>query len=417
LGWGATICPDVAAASLGIVALYVFRHWIKTLTWFYALLAGITLGLLTLTKLTWIVAFGLWLMTWLITTIPYFVYNRRKILRQSGQMVFLFTIAVFVLNLGYCFDGSFKKLGDYTFNSKTLTNDASENRFSESWLGTIPVPLPEQFVLGFDTQQIDFEKGKPSYLFGQHAKHGWWHYYLAALTVKEPIGTLGLVALAVVLFCRAGYRTNWKDEFVILVPLLGLLIAVSSQTGFSANARYVMPALPILYIWASRTGRLILSTNTIVRAIVPVLLIAIAASSLWVYPYSMSYLNETVRGRISPPLLGSNIDWGQDLYELKDWLDEHPETRPIRVAMSNIYPLETLGITNAGSPPKAPAPGWFLLGANDLFGTRRDYEWLWNVQPVKRVGWSTYIFHVTVEEANRLREQNNLPVLIDEDFE
>jgi hypothetical protein len=221
---------------------------------------------------------------------------------------------------------------------------------------------------------------------------------------------------------------------VLLVPLLGLLFVVSSQTGFSLHSRYIIPALPILYIWISRTGQLMLSKNMAVRTVVPICLIASAASSLWVYPYSMSYLNEAARDRIPPPLLGSNIDWGQDLYELKDWLDEHPEARPLRVAMSNIYPLETLGIKSAGLPPKwrpgqeavgtwreqiriGPRPGWFLLGANDLFGASQEYAWLWNVPPVKRIGWSTYVFHVTLEEANRLRERDDLPVLIDEDFE
>jgi hypothetical protein len=51
LGWGSTICPDVVGASLGIVALYTFRHWLKNPSWGNALLAGLTLGLLPLTKL------------------------------------------------------------------------------------------------------------------------------------------------------------------------------------------------------------------------------------------------------------------------------------------------------------------------------------------------------------------------------
>jgi len=434
LGWGATICPDVAAASLGIVALHSFRHWLKTPTWKLALFAGMTLGLLPLTKLTWIIAFGLWLMTWFITAIPAFIFNHRKNVLQFGQMVFLLAVALFVLNLGYCFDGSFKKLGDYTFYSESLTNNASTNRFSESWLGAIPVPLPEQFVRGFDTQQIDFEKGMPSYLFGVHADRGWWYYYFAALAVKEPIGTLLLIGLAIFLFCHAGFRANWKDELVLLIPLFGLLIVVSLQTGFSLHSRYVIPALPILYVWSSRTGLLVFSKRLAVRTVVPILLIAGVASSLWVYPYSMSYLNETVRCRIPPPLLGSNIDWGQDLYELRDWLDDHPEARPLRVAMSNIFPLETFGIKSAGLPPKwkprqeavgtwreqihvGPRPGWFLFGANDLFGTGYEYEWLWHVPPAKRVGWSTYVFHVTLEETNQLRVQDDLPALIEEDFE
>jgi len=450
LGWGATICPDVVAASLGIVALYALRHWFASPTWLYAVLTGLTLGLLPLTKLTWIVAFGLWLMMWFVTAIPDFISRRREVFWQLGQIVVILAIAVFVLNLGYRFDGSFKRLDNYVFHSTSLTSDGTKNRFSDSWFGAIPVPFPEQFVLGFDTQQLDFEHGMSSYLFGEHADHGWWHYYLTALTVKEPLGTLVLIALTALVFCFAGFRAAWKDEVLLAILLIGLFIVVSVKTGFSLHSRYIIPALPILYIWVSRIGRVFttkpqenietktsrpkLIATSVLSAIIVLALASNIISSLWVYPYSMSYLNETVRGKISPPLLGSNVDWGQDLWELRDWLDEHPEAKPLRVAMNNIYPLETLGIKSSGLPPKwrpgqeasgtwreqihiGPRPGWFLLGANDLFGAGNEYEWLWHVTPLKRFGWSTYIFHVTLEEANLLRERDDLPVLIAEDFD
>jgi len=66
LSWGATICPDVHAASLGIVGLYTFWRWLKTPTWNKAILAGICLGLMPLTKITWIIAFPIWLIIWSI---------------------------------------------------------------------------------------------------------------------------------------------------------------------------------------------------------------------------------------------------------------------------------------------------------------------------------------------------------------
>jgi hypothetical protein len=104
------------------------------------------------------------------------------------------------------------------------------------------------------------------------------------------------------------------------------------------------------------------------------------------------------------------------------------------VAVSNIYPLETLDIRSAGTPPKwqpdqktigtwdkqltiGPQPGWYLLGTNDLYNSEHDYDWFHDLIPVKKIGYSIYIFHVTLEDANRLREQYDLPMLIEEDFE
>lgn len=65
LGWDATMCPDMAAASLGILAAYFFRHWFLTPTWKNAALAGLFVGLLPLAKITWIIAFGLFPLIWL----------------------------------------------------------------------------------------------------------------------------------------------------------------------------------------------------------------------------------------------------------------------------------------------------------------------------------------------------------------
>ncbi len=58
------------------------------------------------------------------------------------------------------------------------------------------------------------------------------------------------------------------------------------------------------------------------------------ASSLWSFPHSISYFNESVGGPLGGPehLLGSNVDWGQDLRYLKRWCDQHPESLPLHLA-------------------------------------------------------------------------------------
>ncbi len=55
------------------------------------------------------------------------------------------------------------------------------------------------------------------------------------------------------------------------------------------------------------------------------------SSSLWIYPHSLSYFNETNGGPLNGPkyLLGSNIDWGQDLRYLASWIEQHPEVQKL----------------------------------------------------------------------------------------
>jgi hypothetical protein len=68
------------------------------------------------------------------------------------------------------------------------------------------------------------------------------------------------------------------------------------------------------------------------------------ASSLGVYPHSLSYFNELVGGPANghAHLLDSNIDWGQDLLLLKEWLDAHPEASPLGLAANRQHIVNML---------------------------------------------------------------------------
>jgi len=197
LAWGATICPDVCAASLGIVGVYTFWHRLKTPTWSKTIAAGNGLGLLPLTKMTWIIAFPLWFLIWLIWVVPYYVKrNPNVIIPGWKRLAVILLIGIYMINMGYAFDGSLRQLKDYKFISHTLTGrDIDEksssvitgNRFEKSWLGYIPIPLPGEFVQGIDTQKLDFERGIESYLRGEYSQHGWWYYYAYTVLIKVAV--------------------------------------------------------------------------------------------------------------------------------------------------------------------------------------------------------------------------------------
>ncbi len=199
LGWGATLCPDMIAAALGVTAVHFFRRWFRSPTWKNVIVAGICIGLLPLAKLTWVIAFGLFPLLWLLST------NRPPL----KQLLVVLLLALYTLNMGYLFDGSFRPLKDYTFLSESLRGEGT-NRFADSLLGYVPVPFPKEFVQGIDTQKRDFEKGLESYLFGQHAERGWWYYYFVVLALKEPLGTLLLFGLAVWLVLRKKEYRRWS---------------------------------------------------------------------------------------------------------------------------------------------------------------------------------------------------------------
>ena len=270
---------------------------------------------------------------------------------------------------------------------------------------------------GIDLQKWDFERKMWSYLRGEWRLGGWWYYYLYALAIKVPLGTwgLGLLALGVGLFGR-GYAASWRDELVLLAPAAVVLALVSSQTGFSHHLRYVLPVFPFAFIATSRIARAVELGHWKLVSIGGAALLWSVGSSLGHYPHSLSYFNELAGGprHGHEHLVDSNIDWGQDLLYLEGWLDGHPEARPLGLGyrLPCIDPCIT-GIEHTLPPRDAPAPGWYALSVGTIRHRTRDYEYFLHFEPVAMAGYSIYIYHVTLDEANRVRRKLGLPELQD----
>ena len=305
----------------------------------------------------------------------------------------------------------------------------SGNRFEGGVLEMLPVPLPKDFVYGVDMQKRDFERKAWSYLRGEWRMGGWWYYYAYAVMIKVPLGTWVLILMGLVsaVLCRE-YRTSWRNELFLLLPGIAVFLLVSSQTGLNHHMRYVLSVFPFLFIWGSRVARSIALEHRAVAAIATIALAWSVVSSLWIYPHSLSYFNESTGGptRGHFHLVDSNVDWGQDLLYLKRWLREHPEARPLRIAyFPSIIGTELAGIRAAWPPvdrssPRVmemgledvgPKPGWYALSMNELHTPAGHYAYFLDFEPVARVGYSIAIFHITRDQANAVRRKCRLPAI------
>jgi len=463
------ITPDAHATALAVCAMYCIWNWLNRPGWENALGTGLVLGLAELTKFTLLVLYPvtifLWAVYWSRTPIEGEPAQPRRPSEKPAfrHLIALLLLSVLTINLGYGFEGTFKTLGDYRFQTQLFTGlegnqlssfmHGEKSRFANTVLGSLPIPLPANYVQGIDTQRYDFEQGLPSYLRGDWSDHGWWYYYLYALAIKMPLGTWCLMALAVgVTIFGRGFNAPWRDEMVVLVPGLVILLFVSSQTGFSVHSRYVIPALPFFFVWISKVARVFEMTkgtdpicpngpegaahkwgpspsSRAVAAMVVVALTWSVGSSLWAYPHSLSYFNELVGGPRNggKHLLDSNIDWGQDLLYLKDWLDEHPDVKLNGLALFDSYPATLAGIPETPHPPPdpesqyeranrppdsvGPKPGWYALSVNNLYDRSRQFRYFFQFKPVASAGYSIYIYRITLDDANCVRRALGLPEL------
>lgn len=433
LGHGALLTADVPAAAVGLLAGYSFWRWLERPSLEGAVWNGVVLGLCWLVKLTWVILPGIWLCVW---SLHRWGCSARTLSwqRGAGHLGISVLVGLMVLHVGYGFEGSLTPLGAYRFHSSLLTGQPVRspvpiegNRFMDSWVGRVPLPLPSPFVQGLDAQRQDFEEPHDLYFAGRRSEEGWWYFYLAAFLLKEPVGFLALLAAAGVY--RVYRHRRWEEwarlAGVWLPPML--IIGFVSAHPRLNYYRYILPALPFLFLW---TGGLAEVVEQRRRRPVSVLVILGVVwhivSGFSSVPYSISYVNALGGGMRNGDawFIDSNFDWGQDLFALRRWQQAHPEARPLMVCYFGPCPPE-LAAVDCVDPPvelldgslRPPTyqipPGWYALSASVVHATERTVPGSrgrfqavrsggLNVfeaeSPLARAGGSILIYHVVRRE-------------------
>ena len=386
-------------------------------------------------------------------------------------MLVIGVMAIYVTNLAYLFDGSFQQLKDYQFVSQALggsnaTPSEPNNRFRGSILGHIPVPFPVDYIHGIDLQKFDFEGERCSYAGGVQQNRGWWWWYLYAMAVKLPHGTMLIVVMAggaawvgrgkeaaITTTMASGGRqspdsagdvenVHNKDknennirgltsparrdvDWLVLVPAVCILVLVSSQTGFSRYFRYLLPAFPFVFVWASRVAQPHLLKRRWWKGLIAFALLWNVWSCLSVHPHHIAFFNEASGGSDNGHwhLLDANVDWGQANLALKHWQDEREQQVGHRedfylscFGVDYGMKLDDLGLHGKPVPMKLNAqtrmnqslsiselpPGLYAISVNHLHGYRHhatgdpDCSEFLQLKPIAIIGSAIQIFQLPV---------------------
>lgn len=449
-GHGCLLTMDVPGAATGVLAMYSVWRWQGQPSWTRAGMIGLTIGCALITKFTWVILPPLCLAIWLASLKN--VECRAGLGNQTAQVFVAAIVCLVVINLGYGFDRSGVSLGSYLFISEFLSgglHGGGNPSWGTAW-SAIPIPLPSAWLSGLDVQKYDFEFNWRCYLDGAWKDGGWWYFYLLALAYKRPLGTLLLIAAATFGPLARTRPLDWRNELLPLLTGLAVILVASLQSKFTLHARYVIPALPFLFIWCSRVLRVSASENpgrgntiepmtaggigsrlralgvclrTVAtsrhRLFVTICCVWTIGSSLSAHPHQLSYFNElsrTPNGSYPQPprLLDSNLDWGQDLLLLRDWINRNARDEPLYLAYFGYLDPSLFGIKFQPVPAlnrerKKLPPGVYAVSVNYLFGHRfhcadgeGDFEFISSERvaplreftPVAYIGKSTWIYRI-----------------------
>lgn len=442
---------DLGFATFAFIAVYYFSRYVQQPQRRTFILAVLTLGLAFASKFTAVLLMPAFFLIglFLISAKKYAAFEpavvRRLIparyhLRQGASLLLLLCLLVVLAHVVVMFDYGLVASPLVRTSNGVLRLELLLEKMPilgaeflrekiVTFAHEIPIPGREYFsnllnMLGF-MPKLAGENGEAPYaryLLGKTSHSGFWYFPLLAFFIKEPIAIILLVCASLVLLRRG----DWRGKMILLIP-----VAIFFLAGIKAHSfayRYVnLPALPFMLVLA---GSVVAHPPRLkmVRIGAGVLAVWLVFGTMRIYPHYLAYFNDAVGGADNgyKYMVNSNFDWGQDLKLLKKYLDAH-DIQQVKLAyfgtaVPEYYgiryePLQ--GVSEATFDPaieEDPAAatradsGTIAISATCLqniggFYPGASYDWLKKHQPVAKIGYTIFIYHLPERLPARRRER------------
>lgn len=491
LAHGHYVTTDLGIAAAIAAATYFFVRFLKQPTGKRLVLAGIFLGVAQLTKFSGVLLFPLF---GLLAVIYALARGHRDIGPDGRPKTFGFLVeyvwkyavivvicfaTIWTLYVPNTMNMPGEKIRDvacYVFvKDEFRANDIHCSGFSPEYAKNIGAqvafqtvdamsrnaflkPLGEYF-LGVFMVFVRVAGGNTYYFLGTVSNHATPWYFPTVFILKETLPLLILIlatgGYSLIRSFRSFGRTGLPigeraATFVeghitqISMGSFIFLYAYLSVTGnLNIGFRHLFPILPFIFILVAKvttdffrrlkTGDERKTFRTVATGLFSAIVFWVLAIPVVNYPFYLSYFNESVGGHRNGYLYvtDSNYDWGQDLKNLKKWVDRYNacvgagggipphdcDRLTERGTLPTTEPIDRIRIDYfGGSNPEyyfgdmfipwhgesSPQAGWYAVSAGFYQESRNktvrpdewSYRWLEKYPLVGRAGDSIFIFYV-----------------------
>ncbi len=450
LAHGAVVGTDVGLSCFTFASIYAFYRYTKAPSAWRLLITGIATGLALASKHTGILVLPMLL----LLAICELLRNKRTSGNQdairvpTGKRAWQLAIALAAIGaiaLTILWSA-------YGFRYAARAEGRQLNPPLSSFVQTLSRPrevrllqtvahfhlLPESYIYGLADVRImsDFYT---SFLLGRIYPHGVWFYFPVAFAIKSSLSFLILLLIAL-WTVASGRLTAWREILVLTIPPVFYLI-VAMSSGMNIGVRHILPMYPFLWILIAGAAYTLIQHNRRWTYPVVALLVFQIISTSRTYPAYIAYANELWGGpsHAYRLLSDSNSDWGQQLKDVKRYLDQ----RGVKdcwfiyfgegVVDATYYgipcrPLPTADSLWVNEPANAPPviDGTVLVSAGDLSGfefgpgTLNPYEQFKSLRPVAVIDYGVFVYdgHFAIplaasishaQKAQALLEAKSLP--------
>jgi hypothetical protein len=271
--------------------------------------------------------------------------------------------------------------------------------------------LPESYIYGLADVRImsDFYA---SYLLGTVYPHGVWFYFPVAFVIKSSLSFMILLAVAIWAIATRRF-TAWREIlFLTIPPIIHLLVAMSS--GMNIGVRHILPMYLFFSVLIGGVLWTLIQRNRMWVYVTIALLVFQAVTTSRAYPAYLAYANELWGGPSETYRLlsDSNSDWGQQLKDVKRYLDKNGikdcwfiyfaegvvDAGYYGIPCKQLPTMDSLWMKEPLMAPPA-IDGTVLVSAGDLSGFEfgagplNPYEQFKTTRPVAVIDYGVFVYN------------------------
>jgi len=427
------VTTDVPALFGILIATYFFIHFLEKPTQKHLWIAGIVLGIAELTKYS------------VFLLVPFFIglaviYSFLNFSKSKIRTTFYSLLTtICIVAIGYIF----VVLPVYYFHTRNYPPELQQSQtrslltsygnrtVAETVIYLADKPIVRglaEYGLGLLMVTQRAVGGNTTYFMGEVRNWAWPQYFPIVYFLKEPLAFWGMILL-VWLVWSAKLRSlkikvkssiDWsKNHFTELTMLLWLALYwyTSITSNLNIGVRHLMPVYGFTFILLSGAlVRLCVRINS--KKLLTTYYLLLASLLGWylyenlaVYPYYLTYFNQVAGGPSGGYryVVDSNLDWGQDLKRLADWVDKN-NIKNINFdyfgwADQSYYLGDNFRWLSAGRYnserdflAENPDGGYLAVSASFYMGSREkletSYAWLDNFKPLTIIGNSIFVWYI-----------------------
>lgn len=293
------------------------------------------------------------------------------------------------------------------------------------WASDKPVLRPfAQYALGV---LMIFQRnvgGNQTYYLGNVYQRAVKSYFPVVYSLKEPIPFLLLFVFAIFGFFRntlsqerklkSWLKVHFAETAVFIWAIFYWFTSINANLNigirhlipvYGATAILVAGQLSVLY------KHVAIKTRKAYLIFIGVMCAWLLVETLMVFPYYLSYFNQFTGGPSGGYryVVDSNLDWGQDLKRLADWVDAHGIQKisldyfgwsdQTYYLKNKLVWIRNGQYTNAKDFLRDNPEGGFIAVSATYYQqsivSDKNYSWLEKYQPVTVVGNSIFIWRIT----------------------